>query len=90
MELTFNKEGGLFVATFEAAGDFNLHIEKAQGSLQMYQSGVGGSNYDLVDAFGDKWEQGVVDLDFTALIYPKYIRLVSAVKPTMAVVTFAQ
>ena len=30
MELEFVKEGNTLVATFEATGDFNLHIEKAK------------------------------------------------------------
>ena len=88
MDITFNKENDFYVATFEAAADFNLHIEKAQGIFRVYQSTVPNGEYDRVDNVGDQWDNGAIDLDFTALIYPKYIRLVSAVEPTKAVVTF--
>ena len=90
MELKFEKKGSSYVVTFEAVSDFNLHIEKEQGSLQMYQSTVAGDKFDLVDGFGDKWATGTIDIDFTALVFPKYIRLVSAVEPTKAEVTFAK
>ena len=88
MELTFNKEGGVYVATFEAVEDFALHIEKPQGSLQMYQSTVANGGFALVRSFGDRWQTGTIDEVVPVLISPIYIRLVSAVEPTMAVVTF--
>ena len=33
MDLNFKKEGNYYVAEFKAAGDFNLHLERNQGSI---------------------------------------------------------
>lgn len=33
MELTFVQQSGKYVAEFEAAGDFNLHVEKPYGPM---------------------------------------------------------
>lgn len=90
MDLTFNKEGKNFVAEFEATADFNLHIERNQGgNILLYQK-TAGQGYDIVDNFGVQKHQGVIDIDFTALIYPKYIKVVSEVQPTLGIVTFAE
>jgi hypothetical protein len=90
MELTFNKVKDSFVAEFEATSDFNLHIERNEGgSILLYQK-TAGQGYDIVDNFGVQKHQGVIDIDFTALIYPKYIKVVSEVQPALAIVTFAE
>lgn len=88
MNLTFNKVGNEYVAEFEATGDFNLHIEKDNGYLSVYQSSVAGDNYDGVKGVRMEDLDRVLDIDFTALVYPKYIRIVAGVEPTVAVVTF--
>jgi hypothetical protein len=95
MELTFKQSSQLFgkeygyEAEFEATADFNLHIErKAGGALLFYQKGIADGEYDIVDNDGYFRHKAVIDLDFTALVYPKWIKVVSEVEVTMGVVTF--
>ena len=35
MNLTFNKQGNLYVADFTAESDFALHIEKSAGYIRL-------------------------------------------------------
>ena len=87
MELIFNKEGMKYVAEFEASGDFNLHIEREQSSyINIMQRGTSNGAYDLAKPFSsDK----VFDHDFGALVYPKWIKVVSGSEVVKAEVTFA-
>lgn len=90
MELEFVKEGTISVATFEATGDFNLHIEKAkEGAINFYQTSSADSEYDLIKGLKFDYNDLVLDTDCTALVYPKYIKIVAYVDITKAVVTFA-
>lgn len=90
MELTFNQRGDSYVAEFEAAGDFNIHIEREDsGYLFINQRTTSSGAYDSVKGASFNYHDPVVDMDFTGLIYPKYIQVVSKVMPTNAVVTFA-
>lgn len=88
MELQFNQVGKRWEAEFLAEADFNLHIERpAAGSLVLSQRGSESGAYDTAHAFSSY--ELVIDYDFTALVYPKFIKIVSEVKPTYAEVTFA-
>lgn len=91
MDLIFTKSetGKSWVAEFEATADFNLHIERRDkgGDIWLYQRTNGGG-WDIVNDFGNP-RYGVIDYDCTALIYPKYIKVVSEVEPTYAAVTSA-
>lgn len=88
MELQFTQTGkGFYVAEFEATADFNLHVErKAIGQVLMYQS-TGTGDYALVEGVKQLEGKTVFDYDFTALIYPKRIKIVSMSEPTYAVIT---
>lgn len=78
------------MAEFEVASDFNLHIERdAEGRLDIYQK-TAGTEYEYVNEIGWLNRRLVYDSDFTALVYPKTIKIVSAVNPKVAVVTFAE
>lgn len=91
MELTFVKNGNLYEAEFEATADFNLHIErKAGGRFLVYQKSVADGDYDIVDGvvYQEPRHKAVIDLDMTAAIYPKYIKVVSESEVTMGVITF--
>lgn len=91
MTLNFTKnEHGTWIAEFEVTADFNLHIEREKGGdILLYQK-TSGEGYDIVDGFGVQRHQGVIDIDFAALIYPKWIKIVSESEPKVGVVTFAQ
>lgn len=87
MELAFIKEGSKWVAEFEVKKDFNLHIEReGNGGLFINQRTDGGE-YDLVDDFDHQGAQSVIDYGAKALVYPKFIKVVSEVEPTFASVT---
>lgn len=91
MELKFEKVKNLYVAEFEATGDFNLHIERvSDGRFLVHQKSVAGGEYDIVDtvSYMDLDHKAVIDLDMSALVYPKYIKVVSESEPTLGVVTF--
>ena len=90
MELTFTKDGDKYVAQFTATSDFNIHIEKSGGRIVLFQSSVENGEYDYVSGATIAESDGVFDSDFTALIYPKYIKMVADSTPRVAVVTFAE
>lgn len=77
MELTFSQSNKVWVAEFEVTGDFNLHIEKGWGAMNVMQTTVPGGRYDNVKSLYVGVEDGVLDADVTALVYPKYIRIES-------------
>ena len=45
--------------------------------------------FDSVKGFNIANLDSVIDYDFTALVYPKTIRIVSEVEPTLAEITFS-
>ena len=90
MELTFTKDGDKYVTQFAVTSDFNIHIEKSGGRVVLFQSSIENGEYDYVSGATIADTDGVFDSDFTALIYPKYIKMVADVMPTKAVVTFAE
>lgn len=90
MELTFTKDGDKYVTSFTVTSDFNIHIEKSGGRIVLFQSSIENGEYDYVSGATIADTDGVFDSDFTALIYPKYIKMVADVMPTKAIVTFAE
>lgn len=86
MEITFEKVNNEYIAEFEITTDSNLHIEKKYASsTKLYQRSNGGG-WDLVDE--TKNMQGAVDdFDLSALIYPKFIKVVCNAEPLYAEVT---
>ena len=91
MELNFIKKENGWVAEFEASADFNLHIDGVlEGNVQVYQRGTTSGGYALVRGATPYPTYGkAYDSDFSALVYPKFIKVVCATEPSYAVVTFA-
>lgn len=90
MEITFSKSGEVYVAEFSVTGDFNLHIEGVTaGDVQVFQRGTASGSYARVKSVNPYSYEKVYDYDFSAVVYPKYIKIVSEVEPTLAVVTSA-
>ena len=87
MNLTFNKTSNGWVAEFEAAAHFNLHIEKEAGRLDLYRK-TSGSNYDYV-RIPYKGGSKVVDMDVPVVMSRDY-RVVCDSEPTVAIITFAE
>lgn len=90
MELIFNEVAeDVFEAEFEATGDFNLHLERENtGSLVVSQRGSASGEY--VSSFGLSTYEGqrVIDYDFGALVYPKWIKVTSSSEVVKGEVTF--
>lgn len=95
MELVFKESSQVlsgkpaYEVEFEASSDFSIHIERpAGGRFLVYQKSVANGKYSLVDNVGYQDYKDVFDIDFVGAVYPKWIKVVSEVEPTMAVVTF--
>lgn len=91
MELKFVEtiEGKEWEAEFEAPSDFNLHLERVKGgSLVVSQRGTTSGEYASAFAKGMYEGQAVIDYDFGALVYPKYIKVVSGSEVVSASVNF--
>lgn len=85
MELKFNKNGDAWVAEFEATDKFNLHMEGLLlGSFSILQRTAGGKYTHVRDIPTYPRFDKVFDYDFDALVYPKYIKIVSETEPTYA------
>ena len=87
-ELVFVKQGSKYFSEFEVTKDFNLHIERGKGGilyLQQRTTDVG--MYDSVNDADFAPMDLIVDYDFSSLVYPKYIKVVSEVEPSYAAIT---
>lgn len=89
MELTFEKQNNFYVSEFQITSDANLHIEKSTGKLQLFQRTIGAGDYAEIKDFdtSDYDSDKIIDIDFQALVYPKWIKIKSAVKPLIATIT---
>lgn len=88
MEITFTKIDNKYVSEFQVTSDFNLHLERSEGgTLNIEQRTAQGQYVAIKDAKFPLMDK-VIDCDFSALVYPKYIKIISDINPTLAVVTF--
>lgn len=91
MTLTFTQENGLYVAEFEATAPFSIHLERPNGGfINMLQRSVDSGTFVAVKNFNPNYNATqVIDADCgQGAVYPKWIRLESAVEPSVAEVTF--
>ena len=87
MELTFNKERKQYVAEFPVIGNFNLHIEQEVDSvISVYQRGSETGEYMLCKTFNAS--NGIFDYDFGAVVYPKYIKVISGSPVLKCILTY--
>lgn len=86
MEIKFTKNGEKFVSEFTATADFNLHLEGVvEGKVKVYQRSTAEGEYAYVRAATPYPSfSKVYDYDFSALVYPKYIKVVTDVEPEYA------
>lgn len=89
MELNFSKEDNVWVAEFEATDDFNLHLERVDDGLikVMQRTPAEGEYVDSFITSGDNQLKNF-DCDFTALVYSKYIKVISGSEVLKGEVTF--
>lgn len=91
MEITFSQSEKVigkkkaWECEFAAQDDFNLHIERvAGGRFLVYQKSIEDGEYAIVDKLERYDDNKVIDLDMTALVYPKWIKIVSESEVTSA------
>ena len=87
MNLEFKKQAnGNYAAEAQVTGDFNIHIEtKGKSTITIYQRGSENGKYAIVTTFQGKQ---VIDYGFGALVYPKWIKVVSGSEVVSASVNF--
>ena len=88
MELNFikNEATRYWECEFEATADFNLHIEGVpEGKVWIYQRTTASGEYAYIkEATPYPSLVDVYDFDFSALIYPKFVKVVCGTEPTYA------
>lgn len=90
MDLNFTKVENEWVAEFEATGNFNLHLERAKsGIIVVSQRGTDNGEYAAAYAKSEYEGKRVIDCDFGALVYPKWIKVISGSEVIKGVVTFS-
>lgn len=93
MNLNFIKSEDGWIAEFEVSADFNLHIEGVKiRDINVYQSSVNGSRYSIIGnaTKGLSSLSEVYDMDFSAIVYPKFIKVVCATEPLVGIMTEQQ
>lgn len=89
MDLNFTKDGDLWVAEFSVNGNVNLHIERAEGGYLSIGQRTAGNKYAYIADAHQLDSKLTIDEDIQGVVYPKNIKVASAVKPTVAIVTEA-
>lgn len=87
MSIEFSNTNGNYVSVFKVEADFNLHIEMG-GKVSVLQRGCASGDFDAVASLpSDKSSRTVFDYDFTAAVYPKWIKVITSANPSKAEVT---
>lgn len=91
MELVFNQINDRWEAEIKVTADFNLHIEGVrEGNVSVFMRGTESGEYAYVRGATPYPSVGTVyEYDFSAVIFPKYIKVACASQPSLAVVTSA-
>lgn len=86
MDVQVKQENGVYVAEFTATQDFNIHVEKVSAApTYIYQRSTDSGKYASLDYYGNYLHNQVIDTDFSAIVYPKHIRIVSEAEMTVKV-----
>lgn len=85
MELNFTKVGNGYVAEFEATGSFNVHIETDEPcGIAVKQRTSKSGAFAAVEVGGSQSYGKVIDVDFSAVVWPKTIQIHVPFMPTKA------
>ena len=91
MELEFKKVANRYEAEFEATDNFNLHIERTKpGFIKIFQRGTRDGEYASESSWCEHSAEPVVDKDFSMLVFPKYIKIVSESEVTRCIATISE
>ena len=88
--LIFKKESKGYVSEFKVNGPFNIHLEKSKpGKIYFKQRGSDQGEYDIIKAADYSSRDLIIDDDYSSPVglYPKWIKVESEVKPSVAVVS---
>ena len=87
IELNFNLVAGMWQADFKASGDFCLHIERSYpGAIALLQKSIEDGRYANVEDSSVDRSDLIIDTEVQGFIAPKWLRIVMADQPTLAVV----
>jgi len=90
MELEFTKVANRYEAEFEATDNFNLHIERTKpGFIKIFQRGTPDGEYASESSWCEHSAEPVIDKDFSMLVFPKYIKIVSESEVTRCITTIS-
>lgn len=79
MDINFIKQGDTYEAEFALQENAALHLETEGGkSVRLHQRSTSEGKYVQVGSIVCD-SQGTIDIDITAAVFPKYIKLVSDV-----------
>lgn len=88
MNVSFNKVGDVYRGEFTVTSDFNLHMEKEKaGNTRVYIKGVVDGEYASANFPSAYSYNAIIDYDFSAVVYPKYLRIDSDVPVKSCVIT---
>lgn len=89
MELIFDKNAeNLYEVEFEASSDFNIHVERnTVGYFAVMQRTTTSGKFDITLNLGNNGRE-CIDCDFSGVVYPKTIKVVSSVPVISGEVTF--
>lgn len=90
INLEFKKNSSVWYAEFQVNSDFNIHLERADyGRVSILQRTTSEGNFESVVLPGSlAYNAGTtIDCDFSALVYPKTIRVESDSKVTSGILT---
>lgn len=79
MNLQFEQKNGMYEAEFAVSDAFNLNlVRENKGQISIFQKGASDGEYPIKASYRDIKAASVVDVDVTAVAYPKYIKIVSS------------
>lgn len=84
MELQFQKQNGIYVATATVEDDYNLHVECNKPSDVIVNQRTSGEKYAVVHYYK---KETIVDDDFDGIVYPKSIMVTSTEPVSVAAIT---
>lgn len=87
LQLNFVLVGGMWQADFKVTGDFSLHVERSQaGAISLLQKSIEEGKYAAVEDTSIDRSDLVIDTESKGFLPPKWLRIVMADQPTVAVV----
>lgn len=79
MNLEFQKVNNNYEVEFAATDAFNLNlVREKKGQISIFQKGASDGEYPKTPSYRYQKAPAIIDVDITAVAYPKYIKIVSS------------